>query len=88
MPRLSLASSAALAALAASSAFAQGDPEAATAILRGRPTKSWQPWQPKPTYALNELPDYYMGVNRAGNGIDQVCVWHARVCTIAAIVPY
>ncbi|KAN0066101.1 hypothetical protein ACQY0O_000195 [Thecaphora frezii] len=46
----------------------QGDPEALTDLNLNRPTKSWTQWQPKATYALNELPDQYMGSNRIEKG--------------------
>lgn len=72
MTRFTLPTLLALASVALTGANAQGDPEAATAQRFNQPTKSWQPWQPKPTYALEELPDRYMGDNRAGNGVNQV----------------
>lgn len=51
-------------AIAAGSAFAQGDPEALSGTMLNNPTKSWMQWQPKPTYAIDDLPDQYMGANR------------------------
>ncbi len=44
------------------------DPRATTDLNRNQPTKSWTQWQPKATYALNELPDQYMGSNRIESG--------------------
>lgn len=54
-----------LASLAISgTVLAQGDPEAAVAGTFNQPTKAWTQWQPKPTYALDKVPDQYMGANR------------------------
>lgn len=58
----------ALVSLAVGKAFAQGDPEALTGSSFNQATKSWQQWQPKPTYGLNQLPDQYMGANRIPTG--------------------
>lgn len=38
-----------------------GNPEAATGQTFNKPTKSWEQWQPKPTYAYTNLPDQYLG---------------------------
>jgi hypothetical protein len=43
---------------------AQGDAAALVAGTKDNPTSSWQQWQPKPTYALEDLPQQYMGANR------------------------
>ncbi|CAO1625170.1 unnamed protein product [Sympodiomycopsis kandeliae] len=42
-----------------------GNPSAETGQNLNKPTKSWQQWQPKPTYAFSDLPDQYMGPARA-----------------------
>lgn len=41
-----------------------GNPSAATGQTFNQPTKSWEQWQPKPTYAYSALPDQYMGPDR------------------------
>lgn len=46
------------------SVLAQGDPEATVPGDFNQPTKAWSQWQPKPTYALDKVPDQYMGANR------------------------
>ncbi len=51
-------------------ASAGGNPAAATVQSKNQPTKSWQPWQPKPSYPVSQLPDQYMGASRAGPGSD------------------
>lgn len=42
-----------------------GNPAAETLQTFNKPTKSWSQWQPKPTYAYDDLPDRYMGDDRA-----------------------
>lgn len=41
-----------------------GNPSAATGLSFDQPTRSWSQWQPKPTYAYEDLPDQYMGEDR------------------------
>ncbi|PWN26027.1 hypothetical protein BDZ90DRAFT_246826 [Jaminaea rosea] len=41
-----------------------GNPSAASGQSFNQPTKSWEQWQPKPTYAYSALPDRYMGDDR------------------------
>ncbi|PWZ02722.1 hypothetical protein BCV70DRAFT_196970 [Testicularia cyperi] len=67
MTRFTLSTAVALFSVA-SVAMAQGDPEATADLNLNRPTKSWTQWQPKATYAFNELPDQYMGANRIPTG--------------------
>lgn len=38
-----------------------GNPKAATLDSHHKPTKAWVQWQPKATYAYEDLPDKYMG---------------------------
>lgn len=58
----------AFASIAIRTVVAQGDPEALTGKELNNPTKSWTQWQPKPTYALEKVPDQYMGANRIPKG--------------------
>ena len=67
MSRFTLATAAGLLAVA-QVALAQGDPEALSDLNYNRPTKTWSQWQPKATYAIDELPDQYMGSNRIPEG--------------------
>lgn len=55
---------------------AQGDPEALVAGTINNPTSSWQQWQPKPTYALEDLPQQYMGANRIPGGGEAQSGWN------------
>ena len=40
---------------------AGGNPKAKVLDSHNKPTKPWAQWQPKPTYAYEDLPDKYMG---------------------------
>jgi len=66
MTLLTVAFNAAVVSLAITGAMAQGDPEALVPNNMNKPTKSWEQWQPKPTYALADLPDQYMGAKFQG----------------------
>jgi hypothetical protein len=55
---------------------AQGDPEALVAGTKNNPTQSWSQWQPKPTYALEDLPQQYMGANRIPGGGEPQSGWN------------
>lgn len=47
---------------------ALGDPEALTGSNFNKPTQSFTPFQgPKPTYAIDDLPDQYFGPDGGGN---------------------
>ncbi|CAO1634481.1 unnamed protein product [Parajaminaea phylloscopi] len=60
----SLALGALAAVVAVNGQNTEGNPSAATGQTFNQPTKSWQPWQPKASYAYSALPDQYMGPNR------------------------
>ncbi|UZJ54246.1 hypothetical protein CBS101457_003566 [Exobasidium rhododendri] len=68
-----------VASLAFTSTLAQGDPEALTPNNKNKPTKAWTQWQPKPTYALADLPDQYMGANRIPGGGEPQSGWNQCV---------
>ncbi|PWN88535.1 hypothetical protein FA10DRAFT_268718 [Acaromyces ingoldii] len=64
-------------AMMVSAVAAQGDPEALVPQNAGKPTKSWTQWTPKPTYALEDLPDQYMGgSNRVPNQTETQSGWN------------
>lgn len=67
---------AALFSITATLTVAQGNPEALVAGTKNNPTSSWQQWQPKPTYALDDLPQQYMGANRIPGGGEAQSGWN------------
>ena len=76
MSLVNIVSTAALLTFAAKGAVAQGDPEALVSGDFNKPTQSWQQWQPKPTYALEDLPDQFMGANRIPGGGEPQSGWN------------